>query len=330
MQMNGRASWLVTGVAGFIGSHILEKLLLLDQKVVGIDNFSTGKTSNLDEVRRNVPDESWKNFQLVEGDITSESLCEDCCKGIDYVLHHAAIASVTDSFANPNRTNDVNVKGFVNVFLGAKKSGVNRFVYASSSAVYGNSGLGSLGENSPLDPLSPYALSKHVNECHAKILRGNEDMVSIGLRYFNVYGPRQSVDGPYSAVIPLWAAAAIKGEPIQVFGDGSTTRDFCYIGDVVQANILAATADLVGQHHVFNVGSGHETSLNQLHAAIHHSLGVDVANRRVEYRSFREGEVRHSKASVNLIESTMGFRSETSLGDGLKATVDWHLSCGKA
>lgn len=330
MLIDKSMSWLVTGVAGFIGSHLLEKLLLLNQKVIGIDNFSTGKQSNLDEVQRNVSKDVWENFKFVRGDIGSSKLCEECCEGVDFVLHQAAVASVVDSFANPNATNEVNIQGFVNVLLAAKKSGVKRLVYASSSAVYGNAGSGSRSEDDLLSPLSPYALSKQVNENHAKMLLGKENMPTVGLRYFNVYGPRQSVDGPYAAVIPLWIAAATKGEAIQVFGDGSTTRDFCYIGDVVRANLLAAAANLPSQHHVFNVGSGYETSLNELHTEIHKSLGVEETRRRVDHHPLREGEVLHSKSSLDLIGSTIGYVPSISLADGLKATIDWHLSCGKA
>jgi UDP-N-acetylglucosamine 4-epimerase len=330
MLIEKSMSWLVTGVAGFIGSHLLEGLLLLNQKVIGIDNFSTGKQSNLDEVRQNVSKDAWENFKFVRGDIGSMALCEECCEGVDFVLHQAAVASVVDSFANPNATNEVNIKGFVNVLLAAKKSGVKRFVYASSSAVYGNAGSGSRSETDLFSPLSPYALSKQVNEIHSRMLLGTADMGTVGLRYFNVYGPRQSVDGPYAAVIPLWISAATKGEAIQVFGDGSTTRDFCYIGDVVRANLLAATGNLPSQHHVFNVGSGYETSLNDLHTEIHNSLGVEEPRRRVDYHPFREGEVLHSKSSLDLIASAIGYRPATTLVDGLKATIDWNLSCGEA
>jgi len=329
MQLNNSMSWLITGVAGFIGSHLLEKLLLSNQTVVGIDNFSTGKRSNLDEVRQNVPESCWDNFSFVEGDIRSASLCEASCKGIDVVLHQAAIASVIDSFENPNTTNAVNIEGFVNMLLGARKNGVKRFVYASSSAVYGNSCSGSISESTPLQPLSPYALSKYVNEVHAAMLSGNGDLRTVGLRYFNVYGPRQSVGGAYAAVIPLWISAVIKNQPIQVYGDGSTTRDFCYVADVVQANLLAAIAPSSESHLVFNVGSGYETNLVQLFEKIYESLGVEESSRSVNYLPFRQGEVLRSHASVHSISNAIGYKQETQLADGLKATINWHLESGK-
>ena len=320
-------SWLITGVAGFIGSNLLEELLRLDQRVVGLDNFSTGYRKNLNEVRSAISAEKWSRFKFIEGDIRNLEDCERSCMGVDYVLHQAALGSVTRSIEDPITTNQNNIDGFLNALVSAKNAEVKRFVYAASSSTYGDHpGLPKV-EDRIGNPLSPYAVTKYVNEMYAKVFAKNYGFNSIGLRYFNVFGRRQDPNGAYAAVIPKWTSAMIKGEKIHVNGDGETSRDFCYIANVVQANLLAATVlrdDAINE--VYNVAVGDRTSLNQLFDALKKSLGkqnVDFKGSPV-YRDFRAGDVLHSRADISKAQELLGFIPTHRIGQGLDEAMRWY------
>jgi UDP-N-acetylglucosamine 4-epimerase len=320
-------SWLITGVAGFIGSNLLEELLRLDQRVVGLDNFSTGYRKNLNEVRSAISAEKWSRFTFIEGDMRNLEDCERSCMGVDYVLHQAALGSVTRSIEDPITTNQNNIDGFLNVLVSAKNAEVKRFVYAASSSTYGDHpGLPKV-EDCIGNPLSPYAVTKYVNEMYAKVFAKNYGFNSIGLRYFNVFGRRQDPNGAYAAVIPKWTSAMIKGEKIHVNGDGETSRDFCYIANVIQANLLAATVqrdDAINE--VYNVAVGDRTSLNQLFDALKKSLGmqnVDFKGPPV-YRDFRAGDVLHSMADISKAEELLGFLPTHRIGQGLDEAMRWY------
>lgn len=317
-----QSTWLITGVAGFIGSNLLEALLKLNQKIVGLDNFSTGSMSNLDEIARRLPDQFQTNFTLIEGDICSVSDCERAMSGIDYILHHAAVVSVPISIQFPEHTNAVNVSGFVNILNAAKKSGVKRLVYASSSAVYGDSSIAKKNEVCDVAPMSPYAVSKYVNELYAKSFSTCLGVESIGLRYFNVYGPKQNATGAYAAVISLWIDSILKGKPICVYGDGSSCRDFCYIDDVVQANLLAAlTTNAAAVNQVFNIGCGIETTLIQL---LNYLEEVMKCTLQVTYGEFRKGDIRVSSADISSAMLKLGFAPTTGLKQGLLKTINYY------
>lgn len=345
------ARWLVTGVAGFIGSNLLEALLRAGQTVVGLDNFATGHRRNLDEVRALVGDAAWARFRFVEGDIRDEVACRDACDGADYVLHQAALGSVPRSIEDPLRSFDANVDGFVRILTAARDAGVRRFVYASSSAVYGDSEKLPKVEDETGRPLSPYAATKVANELFADVWARSYGMRCVGLRYFNVFGPRQDPQGAYAAVIPRWIAALLAGEDAWINGDGQTSRDFCYVANAVQANVLAAlTDDLPSAHEVFNVAVGERCSLVELFGAIASVLrarlappsaaspvvdtGADPAAKRLEgaaprYRDFRAGDVRHSLADIRKARRLLGYAPTHRLLDGLGETVDWHLGEGR-
>lgn len=319
-------TWLITGVAGFIGSNLLEALLRLEQRVVGIDNFSTGHQRNLDAVRIAVSPEQWAKFEFVRGDVRNFDDCLAVVDGVDFILHQAALGSVPRSLADPATTNDVNVNGHLNILLAAKATGVNRIVYAASSSTYGDHpGLpkveGVIGR-----PLSPYAVTKYVNELYADVFARNFGMVVIGLRYFNVFGPRQDPDGQYAAVIPKWFKSLLVGEPVYINGDGSTSRDFCYVKNVVQANILAALSKNP-QHAIYNVACGARTSLNELYALLQGHVaeryGQQVTN--PIYREFRAGDVRHSLADISLIRQDLGYAPTHSLQSGLEEARDFYF-----
>src|ERR1044071_9343658 len=265
-------TWLITGVAGFIGSNLLETLLRLDQRVFGVDNLASGKLTNLEEIKSAVATKQWKRFHFIEGDIRQPETCLEACRGADYVLHQAALGSVPLSIRQPLLCNSVNVEGFLNVLLGAKQQGVKRVVYASTSALYGNSSMLPKSEDFPGECLSPYAASKRADELYADALARN-GMSAVGLRYFNVFGPRQDPNGPYAAVIPQWTASLLRGKRVKINGDGKTTRDFCYVADVVQANLLAATIQrLPRPNPVYNVAAGRQISLTQLFEALRDRL----------------------------------------------------------
>jgi UDP-N-acetylglucosamine 4-epimerase len=321
-------TWLVTGVAGFIGSNLLEALLRFNQTVRGLDNFATGHRRNLEEVRRRVSPEQWARFQFIEGDVRDLSACQQACAGVDYVLHQAALGSVPRSIQDPVTSTEVNVNGTLHMLIAARDQRVRRLVYASSSSVYGDHpGLPKV-EDQIGQPLSPYAASKLTNELYAGVFARCYGLEVIGLRYFNVFGPRQDPEGPYAAVIPKWIAALIRHEPVHIYGDGQTSRDFCYVDNVVQANLLAATTtnpEAVGQ--VYNVAVGQRTTLNELFQCLQQLLAPDfpaVRSRQPVYADFRPGDVRHSLADISKASRLLGYAPTHSLADGLKAALDWY------
>ena len=320
---------MITGVAGFIGSNLLKDLLSLGQTVVGVDNFSTGHRANLDDVLAG-PLEQTANFRMVEGDIRDLEICRVACQGADYVLHHAALGSVPWSMDDPLRTNGVNVDGFVNMLVAAKDARVKRFVFASSSAVYGDTPDYPQTEERLGRPLSPYAASKSTNETYALAFQMSYGLQSIGLRYFNVFGPRQDPAGAYAAVIPRWISTLLRGERCRIFGDGETTRDFCYIANVVQANLLAATvsnADATG--HAYNIACAESVSLNQLFQMMRDRLTtVDerFARSMPQYDDLRPGDIRFSCASIEKARRMLEFAPTHSVAQGLAEAMDWYLS----
>ena len=323
--------WLVTGVAGFIGSNLLEKLLGLDQTVIGLDNFSTGHRHNLDQVQELVTAEQWNRFRMIEGDICNLETCRRATQGVDYVLHQAALGSVPRSIADPITTNANNISGFLNMLVASRDAKVESFTYAASSSTYGDHPALPKVEETIGKPLSPYAITKYVNELYADIFASCYGFKSIGLRYFNVFGPRQDPNGAYAAVIPKWIAAMIQGDTIRINGDGETSRDFCYVQNAVQANILGATAEDYAKNSVYNVAVGDRTSLLQLHAMIKDNLeSCEVRIQSgLEHREFRSGDVKHSQASIQKIEQALGYKPSFNVGDGLKVTCRWfHNSAG--
>lgn len=322
--------WLVTGAAGFIGCNLVEALLQLGQKVVGLDNFATGHQKNLDQVRASVGSQAWAHFRFIDGDIRSLDTCREACTGVDYVLHQAALGSVPRSIEDPLLTNSSNIDGFLDMLVAARDAGVKRFVYAASSSTYGDHpGLPKV-EDIIGKPLSPYAVTKYVNELYADVFARCYGLESIGLRYFNIFGRRQDPEGAYAAVIPKWVASMIKNEPVYVNGDGETSRDFCYIDNVIQANLLAATrqnSDAANQ--VYNIAVGERTSLNQLFEAIRVNLVArfpHLANARPVYRDFRAGDVRHSLADISKARTLLGYAPTHRIGEGLAEAMDWYVN----
>jgi len=320
--------WLVTGVAGFIGSNLLEQLLRLDQRVIGLDDFSTGHKRNLDDVQAGVTPPQWSRFQLIEGDIRDPALCHKACAGVDFVLHHAAVVSVPLSIAEPLATCAINVQGTLNLLQSARDNAVGRFVFASSSAVYGDLPAECMTEEKIGRPLSPYAESKRRNELDAEDFGRRCGLATVGLRYFNVFGPRQDPNGAYAAVIPKWILALLRNEPVQIFGDGETTRDFCPINNVVQANLLAATLpNPEALTDVYNIACGESTSLNQLFATLRDLLArrdPALARRQPEFCEFRPGDVRHSRADISRARQTLGYVPEQTVARGLESALDWY------
>ncbi|MBC7404391.1 MAG: Vi polysaccharide biosynthesis UDP-N-acetylglucosaminuronic acid C-4 epimerase TviC [Cytophaga sp.] len=325
---SNQSTWLITGVAGFIGSNLLESLLRLNQRVVGLDNFATGYQHNLDQVRELVGDNAWENFKFIQGDITQFADCQDACKGVNYVLHHAALGSVPRSIEDPILANDNNVTGFLNMLTASRDAKVKRFIYAASSSTYGDHpGLPKI-ESVIGKPLSPYAVTKYVNELYADVFARCYGIDSIGLRYFNVFGPRQDPDGAYAAVIPQWVAALIKNRPLHINGDGETTRDFCFIDNVVQANILAAVTenpDAVNQ--IYNVALNETTSLNELYQMMR-TLLIEafphLERHQPQYEEFRNGDVRHSQADITKARTLLNFAPTHRVDRGLKEAMDWY------
>ncbi|MET0087430.1 MAG: SDR family oxidoreductase [Sedimenticola sp.] len=323
-------SWLVTGVAGFIGSNLLETLLGLGQRVVGIDNFMTGHRSNLDDVRNLVGEKAWENFTFYEADIRNLDDCKKAAEGVDYVLHQAALGSVPRSIQDPILTNECNIDGFLNMLVASKDAGVKRFVYAASSSTYGDHPGLPKQEDLIGKPLSPYAVTKYVNEIYADVFARSYGLESIGLRYFNVYGKRQDPNGAYAAVIPKWTELLLNGEECQINGDGETSRDFCFIDNTVQMNLLAATTgnpEAVNQ--VYNVAVGGRTSLNQLYYAIRDSLSAsspEAAQLEPIYVDFRAGDVRHSQADISKAQGLLGYEPTHDFVEGLQETVDWFVA----
>lgn len=322
-------SWLVTGCAGFIGSNLLEALLKLGQTVTGLDNFSTGFQHNLDQVQEAVAPEAWQKFCFIEGDITNAETCAAACKGQDYVLHQAALGSVPRSVADPLTTNENNITGFLNMLAAARDAGVKRFVYAASSSTYGDHPALPKKEENIGNPLSPYAVTKLVNELYARVFASTYGFKSIGLRYFNIFGRRQDPNGAYAAVIPLWFNALIHKKMVYINGDGETSRDFCFIDNCVQANILAATAGDDAADQVYNVAFGQRTSLNQLFSLIRDRVAhvlPDRAGVTAEYRDFRKGDVRHSLADISKAQNILGYSPQYSIASGLDMAASWYIN----
>jgi UDP-N-acetylglucosamine 4-epimerase len=324
-----RQTWLLTGVAGFIGSNLLESLLRANQSIVGLDNFSTGHQRNLDDVRRNVGEALWKNFVLMRADIVDLEACRQACAGADYVLHQAAIGSVPRSIQNPLPTHQSNVDGFVNMLCAAKEARVKRFVYASSSSVYGDHpGLPKV-EQSIGSCLSPYAVSKRINELYADVFAKCYGTEYIGLRYFNVFGPRQDPNGVYAAVIPKWISAMLKDEPIYINGDGETSRDFCFVANVVQANLLAATTQNPNAlNQIYNIAAARRTTLNQLFELLRHRLSPrfpHLKELRPSYRDFQKGDVRHSHADIGKARELLEYHPTHDVEAGLTEALDWYI-----
>ena len=322
-------SWLVTGAAGFIGSHLVENLLALDQKVVGLDNFSTGKRENLELVRRAAGEARWKNFRFVEGDIRALDTCNAVCASVDVVLHQAGLGSVPRSIDKPLRTHDSNVNGFLNILLAARDAGAQRMVYASSSAVYGDHPALPKVESQLGRAMSPYGLSKRINELYADVFAACYGFQSIGLRYFNVFGPRQDPEGPYASVIPAWLGALLRGETAYINGDGAAARDYCHVDNVVQANLLAATVEdeqALGQ--AYNVAVGEQTTLNELFELMRGQLAErlpHLRNARAVHRAPRRGDMLLSKADIGKAAQLLGYRPVFDLRSGLAQTIDWYM-----
>lgn len=321
-------TWLVTGVAGFIGSNLLEALLNLDQRVVGLDNLSTGSERNLAEVESSVSAGQWERFNFIKGDICSLDDCRRACDGVDYVLHQAALGSVPRSLADPITTNASNISGFLNMLVAARDAEVKSFTYAASSSTYGDHpGLPKVEENIG-KPLSPYAVTKYVNELYAEVFSRCYGFKTVGLRYFNVFGRRQTPNGAYAAVIPKWIASLIRGESIYINGDGETSRDFTYIENAVQANLLAAVASENVRDQVYNVAVGERTTLNSLFSLIRETLtthGIVVQNPPI-YRDFRAGDVRHSLADIGKGQRQLGYVPSHNLEKGIAEAMPWYLN----
>jgi UDP-N-acetylglucosamine/UDP-N-acetylgalactosamine 4-epimerase len=322
-------TWLVTGAAGFIGSNLVETLLRLDQNVVGLDSFITGHQRNLDEVASLVTPAQWARFRFIRGDIRNLQDCRDACNGVDYVLHQAALGSVPRSIEDPITTNEHNISGFMNMLVAARDAKVARFVYAASSSTYGDHPDLPKVEDKIGNPLSPYAVTKLVNELYARVFAQTYGFKAIGLRYFNIFGPRQDPNGAYAAVIPKWIASLIAGNPVYINGDGETSRDFCYVANAVQANLLAATTDneaAVGQ--VYNVAVGDRTTLNDLYYHLRDNLAQtfpQLKDVQPVYRDYRAGDVRHSQAAIDKAQTLLGYQPTHRIRDGLAEAMTWYL-----
>jgi len=326
LQANPK-TWLITGVAGFIGSNLLETLLKLDQTVVGLDNFATGHQHNLDEVQTLVTEEQWGRFRFIEGDIRNLEDCREAVKGTDYVLHQAALGSVPRSIKDPIATNQANVDGFLNVLMAAKDAEVSSFTYAASSSTYGDHPDLPKIEDKIGNPLSPYAVTKYVNELYAGVFARSYGFSTIGLRYFNVFGPRQDPNGAYAAVIPKWIAAMMQGEDVYIYGKGDTSRDFCYVSNVIQANLLAAKADDKAKNQVYNVALGEKTSLSSLFLFLKDALSLKSLKYDKEpiYRPYREGDVKHSQADIKKVKNLLGYDPSTYVYEGILNALPWYI-----
>ncbi len=322
-------NWLVTGVGGFIGSNLLEALLNLGQRVVGLDNFSTGHQKNLAQVEKLVGEERWKKFRLIEGDIRNLADCKCACHEVDFVLHQAALGSVPKSMVDPIASHDSNVTGFLNMLIAARDAKVKRFVYASSSSIYGNDPNDAKVEDVTGHLLSPYAGTKKINEVYAEVFAGAYGFGSIGLRYFNVFGPRQDPEGAYAAVIPKWIATLLKRESVVINGDGETSRDFCFVANVVQANLLAATAtNSEAINEAYNIAVGQRTTLNELLALLQSGLrkrDASLPQQKPVYQDFREGDVRHSLADIGKARRLLGYAPQFQIREGLELAMDWYV-----
>lgn len=322
-------TWLITGVAGFIGSHLLERLLGLGQTVVGLDNFATGHAHNLAQVQARVGPEAWRRFTFQQGDIRVLADCQQACQGVDHVLHQAALGSVPRSVGDPLASNETNVNGFLHMLVAARDAKVRRFVFAASSSTYGDHPDLPKVEDRIGRPLSPYAVTKYVNELYADVFARTYGLSSIGLRYFNVFGPRQDPNGAYAAVIPRWIDAMLNGQAVNINGDGSTSRDFCFVDNVVQCNVLAALSQTPGADNtIYNVAAGQQTSLNDLQRKMVALLPAEMAAAvpAPVHRDFRVGDVKHSLADITKAQSRLGYRHTHDVDEGLAITVAWHLA----
>ena len=320
-------TWLVTGAAGFIGSALCEALLDLDQRVVGLDNFATGHQKNIDGIKAAFSSKPGL-FKFIKGDITLPSACSEAAKGVDVVLHQAALGSVPRSIKTPIASHEANVNGFLNMLLAARDAGVKRFVFASSSSVYGDHPDLPKVEQNIGKQLSPYAVTKRIDELYAGVVQDSYGLETVGLRYFNVFGRRQDPNGPYAAVIPRWIAQLASGKPCDFFGDGTQSRDFCYIDNVIQANILAATTDSKNSNHVYNVGCDGNTTLLDLHKKLKERVAQkfpEATNLKPNYTDPRPGDVKHSQAAIEKIGSRLGYKPTHDVDTGLSKTVDWFL-----
>ena len=319
--------WLVTGAAGFIGSNLVETLLKLDQHVRGLDNFATGHQHNLDEVQSQVSAEQWARFKFTDGDIRSPEHCADACNGVNFVLHQAALGSVPRSLEDPVATNASNIVGFLNMLVAARDAKVESFTYAASSSTYGDHPALPKKEENIGNPLSPYAVTKLVNELYADVFARSYGFECIGLRYFNVFGKRQDPEGAYAAVIPKWVAAMIKGDNIYINGDGETSRDFCFVDNAVQANIKAALAPAEDKNSVYNVAVGDRTSLNELFQLLQETLANNDVSYSLEpvYQNFRAGDVKHSLADISRASEQLGYLPSHSVQNGLEEAIKWYI-----
>jgi len=321
--------WLITGVAGFIGSNLLEFLLKLNQRVVGLDNFATGHQHNLDKVQEIVEKAQWENFNFIEGDIRNLAECKTACKDVNYVLHQAALGSVPRSIEDPITTNQVNIDGFLNMLVAARDQGVDSFVYAASSYTYGDHPDLPKQEDIIGNPLSPYAVTKYVNELYANVFSRTYGFKSIGLRYFNIFGPRQDPEGAYAAVIPKWVSAMLHGEKIYINGEGDTSRDFCYVDNAVEANILAAlTENPIAKGGVYNVALNEQTSLNNLYLLLKSSIQKRrplIHIKEPLYREYRTGDVRHSRADIKKAYNLLSYEPLYKISEGIELSMDWYI-----
>lgn len=320
-------NWLVTGVAGFIGSNLLEELLSLNQKVIGIDDLSNGFVKNLNDVKKNVSSSQWRNFKFIKGDLSDIKNCKKVInKSVDFVLHQAARGSVIKSILDPIKTNNSNVTGFLNMLYLSKKHKVKNFVYASSSAVYGDSKFLPKKETKVGNLLSNYALTKKINENYAELFFKQYNFKTVGLRYFNVFGKRQHPNGDYAAVIPRWIRKVINAKTVVIFGDGKTSRDFTHVSNIVQANILAALNKLPIKNYIFNVGTGCRITLNKLIQTIYKILKIKKFQQKIKYQPFRQGDIRHSLASIKNIKKKLGYRVVNNFTDSLKLIINYYLN----
>jgi len=326
--------WLVTGVAGFIGSNLLEFLLQHNQQVVGCDNFATGLQRNLDQVRDCVGDGKWKKFAFHESDIIQPKDCAKVCEGVDYVLHQAALGSVPRSIADPQRSNRANIDGFLNMLVAARDAKAKRFVYASSGAVYGDHHVLPMREDIVGKPLSPYAVTKCVNELYADVFSKTYGSECIGLRYFNVFGRRQNADNPYASVFPTWVGNFLRERPCVVNGDGANTRDFCHVSNVIQANVLAATTDQgPALNTVYNIAVGTQTSLLELYAMIRDRLAKfrpELGSVEPQFGPFRAGDIRHSQADISRARLLLEYEPGATVAQGLDESIPWYVSTLRA
>ncbi len=320
-------TWVVSGVAGFIGSNLLETLLGLNQHVVGLDNFITGHQRNLDEVKDQVTRDQWNRFRFIEGDIRDIETCRAAVSQSAFVLHHAALGSVPRSINDPIMTNSVNTNGFLNMLVAARDERVHRFVFAASSSTYGDHKDLPKTEDRIGKPLSPYAVTKYVNELYADVFAKTYGLSSIGLRYFNIFGRRQDPDGAYAAVIPKWIIAMLQGKQVEIYGDGETSRDFCHIENAVQANLLAATAGPEAENQVYNIAFGGQATLNELFDWLKQTLGEHAINIDQEaiYHDFRAGDVRHSRADISKAQMLLGYQPRYNAIDGIRQAMDWYI-----